>query len=427
MTQEAKVGAFTLAGVGLILALLLHFGSMHWESDKGYSIYVGFHKVFGIYPESKVMLSGVPVGTVKSVVNDGSGVMVTLKIKDGVRIPQDSTVAIESAGVMSEKFISILPNSDVTDYLHDGDYLVGVDETGMDTMFVELTKAVLQVQGLLTSVNDVIGNPQVKGAVVDMTLNIRDASAHIKGMTAAMEEMAQSNRGNVRLMVDNLTAVTAGMQRTMASVERTMSNVDSVLGDPQTATNLKLTLQNIADTSARVERIAENLEGALGDPQTAEDLKATVKNARELTAKADKMLGEVGSIEVTPSVGVMYSGAAHDWRTDFDLTVGVPEGAFLDVGVEDIGNNNRVNAQVGKRQGVLGVRGGVIAGKVGLGLDAYAGEKWKFSTDAYNLNDVTLRMRAQYEIMDNTYLLGELDDVTNRKERRTYVGLKRSF
>jgi len=428
MTQEAKVGAFALTGIALLVAVVLHFEGGFFDKGKGYTIYAGFHKVYGIYPDAKVMLSGVPAGKVVGIANDGGGVTVTLKIDEDVKIPVGSSVKIDSAGVMSEKFISILPTiGGGNEYWRDGDYVIGEDETGMETVFVELTKAVQSVQELLGSVNEIVGHPDFKGSVVDMAVNIRDASSHIKGMTAAMEQMAVENRQSFRAMVQNLTAVTAGMQRTMESVEHTMANVDGVLGDPATAENLRLTLQNIADTSARVEHIAANLDTALGDPQTAEDLKTTVKNARELTDKANQMLGEVQEIEVTPSVSELYTGADRDFRTDFDLTVGQKKGAFLNLGLEDIGENNRINAQVGKRQNDFAYRGGVIAGKVGVGVDAYAGDKWKFSAEAYDFNELTLRMRAQYEFAKDTYLLGELHDVTDRKDRKTYFGLKKSF
>lgn len=417
-----------MAGLALMMVVVLHFGDLPWFKDKGYPLYVGFHKVIGIYPGSKVLLSGVPVGEVTGIANEGGGVIVTLSVKEGTQIPRESAVSVEAPGVMSEKFINIIPSTHSHEYLKPGDYMMGYEEAGFATMLTELTKAVTQVQELLGSMNDIVGAPEFKGSVVDMAINIRDASAHIKGMTAAMEEMAAENRIGIRTLVDNMVQVTQGMQRTMAGVERTVANIESFAGDPQTAENLKLTLKNIAETSARVEHIAANLEGALADPQTAEDIKATVKNARELTGKANNMLEKVGNIEVKPSASVMYSGAAHDWRTDFDLTVGEKQGAFLDLGVESIGNENKVNAQVGKRSGSLGYRGGVVASKFGVGLDAYAGDKWKFSAEAYDLNEVTLRMRAQYEFMEDTYLLGELDDVTDRKDRRrTYVGLKRTF
>lgn len=57
-------------------------------------------------------LSGVPVGKVKSVRNDGGGVTVALDIDGKAKIPKGSSVTVASAGVMGEKFINILPGKD---------------------------------------------------------------------------------------------------------------------------------------------------------------------------------------------------------------------------------------------------------------------------------------------------------------------------
>ncbi len=427
MTKEAKVGAFTLGGILLLAVVLAHLSGFHLGGSSCYRLYVGFTKAVGLVPQSTVCLSGVPVGKVESIVNEGAGVTVTMDINKGVRIPRDSTVTIESTGVMGEKFVSIMPGKGDTHLFEDGDYIIGYDEEGMDAMFANISKAVVQVQDMLVSINEIISDPQLKGTVVDMAVNMRDASAHISGLMAGLEEMVYMNQGNVQQIAQNLAAATAGMQRTMASVEHMMENMDSVAGDPQTAENLRLTLQNIADTSARVERMAANIEGVVADPQTAEDLRATIHNARELTDKADKMMGSVSKVQVKPSVDVLYSGKNSDWRTNFNVDVMEEKGAFLSLGVDDIGQDNLFNAQIGKRQGNLGVRAGVIASKPGIGLDGYVGKKWKFSADAYDLNDVSLRLRAQYEISDETYLMGEFNDVTDHDKRAAYMGIRKTF
>ena len=93
---------------------------------------------------------------------------------------------------------------------------------------------------------------------------------------------------DVKAMTANLVTVTESMNRTMVNVEHMMANMNSVLGDPQTAENVRATLANLKDTSERVQHIAENLEGVAGDPQTAEDLRQTVKNARSIIEKALK-------------------------------------------------------------------------------------------------------------------------------------------
>lgn len=427
MTKEAKVGAFTLGGILLLLVVVAHLSGFRIGGSDGYHLYIGFGRVTGLVPQSVVCLSGVPVGKVEGIVNEGAGVTVTVGINKGVRIPRGSAVTIESTGVMGEKFINIMPDRQDVHLFEDGDYIIGQDEAGMDAMFANISKAVVQVQELLTTVNEVISDPNLKGTLVDMAVNMRDASAHISGLMAGLEQMVYTNQGGVQQTVQNLAAATAGMQRTMGSVEHMMANMDTVAGDPATAENLRATLQNIADASARVERMAASIEGIVGDPKTAEDLKATIHNARTITDKADRMLGKAGSIQVKPSVDVLYSGKENQWRTNFNLDVGEEKGSFLSLGLDDIGEGNRFNAQAGKRQGSFGFRAGVIASRPGIGLDAYAGSKWRFSADAYDFNDVTLRLRTQYELGGGTYLMGELNDVTDGDRRAAYMGIRKTF
>ena len=74
------------------------------------------------------------------------------------------------------------------------------------------------------------------------------------------------------------------------------------------------------------------------------------------------------------------------------------------------------------------MRGGVINGDVGLGLDAYAGKRFVFSGDAMDPNDPALRLGAQYQLNDaGTWLMGQWDDVNDSDKRAAYVGLRQSF
>ena len=212
------------------------------------------------------------------------------------------------------------------------------------------------------------------------------------------------------------------------------ANIDKFAGDPKTAEDLRTTLDNIAKTSKSVENMANNMNKFAGDPQVAEDLKATVSNARSISERADKLLGKVegaadtvSKIDVTPSVDILYSGSAHDWNANFNLDVASDDKSLV-LGAEDIGDHTKLNLQGGKKFGTdFGARAGIIAGKPGIGLDAYAGSKWKFSAEAYDLNDGKIRLKSQYKVLDSTYILGEWHSVNKHKDRAVYFGLKQEF
>ena len=400
MSVEAKVGAFTLAGLALLAAVIVMLSGFKLDSGKGYKLYAGFKQVIGVEPQSLVRLSGVPVGKVLSVENDGKGVTVAMQINEGVQIPKGSQVTIGSSGIMSDKFINISPGEANAGFLDDGDYMTGLEEMGMDEMIQSASKVMAQAQDLLTSMNNIMGNETFQVSIVQMMANIRDTTAHISGMMAAFENMANANQGNINQMLTNLNMMTGSLNRTMNSVEAIMANLATVGADPQTAENLRLTLDNITQTSDKIRVVAEGFAKIAGDEKT---------------------------IETHTEVAALYSGQKGNWDANLGFTVGMEQGPFLNMGIEDIGDTNKMNFQVGKRQGNFAARVGAIRGEAGVGLDAYAGKNLKLSADAYNANDFSLRLGAELKVMRNTWLMGQWQNVNKQDHRAAYVGIKQYF
>ena len=434
MSLEAKVGAFTVGGLMLLGGATAGLGNFHFGPSDDYTLYAGFKQVVGLSPQSDVRLSGVLIGKVTKIANEGTGVTVTMDINQDVKIPKQSKVSISSSGVMGEKFINFQPKVDNGQYLQDGDYLNGVDEAGMDQMFNGLSKVMDEVEELLKDVHAIIGDDTFKKSVVEMSDNMRQSSEHIRNMTRAFEETVAGNKDNFQNMVQQMNGAIEGMNRTMANVEHMSANIDKFAGDPQTAEELKRTLDNIAKTSDNVANMAQNMNKFAGDPQVAEDLKVTVHNARSISDRADKLLGNVqgtvdgvSKIDVTPSVDILYSGKAHDWDTNFNVDFTAGRNSLI-LGAEDIGDHTKLNLQGGHKFGTdFAARAGVIAGKPGIGLDAYVGDKFKFSAEAYDLNDGKLRLKSQFRIAKSTWLLGEMHNVNRKRDRAFYFGLKQEF
>ena len=434
MSVEAKVGAFTVGGLMLFGAATVGLSNFNFGASDDYTLYAGFKQVVGLQQQSDVRLSGVLIGKVSKIETEGTGVTVTMNIEPDVKIPKQSKVSIASSGVMGEKFINFQPKADNGEYLQNGDYITGVSEGGLDSMFDGLTKVMDKVEELLQDVHAIIGDDVFKKSVVEMSNNMREASEHMNGLMGTLEQTANDNKDTFNNMVQQMNSAVEGMNKTMAHVENMAANIDKFAGDPQTAEELKTTLNNISATSKNVANMAENMNKFAGDPKVAEDLKATVHNARSLTERADKILGKVegtadkvSKIDVKPSVDILYSGKEHDWRTNFDLKFTSDNNSLL-IGAENIGNHTKFNLQGGtKFNDNFAAHAGIIAGKPGIGLDAYAGDRFKFSAEAYDLNHGRVRLKSQFRVADSTYLLGEMHNVNKKDERAFYFGLKQEF
>ena len=415
-------------------AALIGLGGVDFSSNEKITLYAGFKQVLGLENQADVRLSGVNIGKVESIVNDSGGVTVTLKVDNDTKIPDNSVATVTSIGVMGNKFVNITPGRDEGSYLQDGDHINVTDEADMNKIFESLDKVMTKVDTLLESVQKVIGNETLQNSIVEMSDNMKKSTEHINGLTESLERMAKGNEQNVNQMTTQLNSVLANMDKTMATVEHMTANIDKFAGDPQTAADLKTTLSNISATSKSIASVAENIDKLTGDPKVAEDMKATISNARSITERADQMLGKVqgtadkvSKIDFTPSVDVIYSGSASDFDVNANLEIALDD-TSVNLGVEDIGDRSKLNAQLGKKLGEdFSARAGVVAGKVGLGLDAYAGDKFKFSAEAYDPNNVSVRLKSQYKVTDSTYILGEWHDVNHKDDRAVYFGIKQEF
>lgn len=74
-----------------------------------YRISAKFDQIEGILPGSDVKISGITVGTVHSVKLDPEtyGALVGMSIKNGVKIPDDSSAQITTEGLLKNKFVAI--------------------------------------------------------------------------------------------------------------------------------------------------------------------------------------------------------------------------------------------------------------------------------------------------------------------------------
>ena len=428
MNAEAKVGAFAIGGLSMLSAALIGLGEIDFSSDDNFKLYAPFKQVLGLENSADVRLSGVPVGKVESIVTANGGVIVSMQIDNKIKIPDDSTATVASVGVMGSKFVNITPGVDSGNYLQNGDSIKVTEEADMNAMFEGMNKVLGKVETLLQDVEEIIGDETFKKSVVEMSENIKGASAHMNNMMETFDRIATNNEGKVNQMATQLNTLLDTMNSTMRNVEHMTANIDTFAGDPQTAAQLKETLANIADTSKNVASMAENMNGVLGDKKVADDLKATISNAKDISERANKVLGKVegvSSIEVKPSAEILYSGKNHDWNTNFDLKIKKDDTA-LNLGVEDIGDHAKLNAQVGKRWNDFGARAGIVAGKPGVGVDAYAGRA-TFSAEAYDPNDFNLRLKSELKVTDEVSVLAQFHHLNKKDERAAYFGLKYDF
>jgi len=118
---EVAVGAAVLAVAAGFLIYAAQVTGLG-PSGGAYELRAQFRSIEGVRAGTDVRIAGVKVGTVTSTALDPQSFMAEARftVRDGVEIPQDSTVMISSEGLLGGNFVEISPGGSM-DVLAAGD------------------------------------------------------------------------------------------------------------------------------------------------------------------------------------------------------------------------------------------------------------------------------------------------------------------
>jgi len=137
---ELKVGIFVFIGLLVLVIFILSIGGMKtWSS--GYRINLNFNFINGVKIGAPVRFAGVDVGEVKKIKlefvprENRSNVRLEVWVKDVIKIPADSSVWVNTLGLLGEKYIEIMPGKDYANFVKNNGSMVGVDPLPIHAIF----------------------------------------------------------------------------------------------------------------------------------------------------------------------------------------------------------------------------------------------------------------------------------------------------
>lgn len=293
VTQQIKLGAFVLAGLGLFLAAVFLIGSENNVFSRTFTVSAVFRNVEGLKPGDNVWLSGVKIGTVSDVkiISEGK-VVVDLALKENQNrfIQADAVASIGSDGLVGSKIVVIRPGRS-NETVSDEDTLNTVSPT--DT------------QDILNLARDVGENTR------SLTSDLRTIASRIsegKGIVGelltdgALAQELRSTISNLRTTGRNTARASEELHTLISDLRTGTGLVPNLISDTTYVNTFENALANIEKVSVNAGQVSEELEqlaqnidskdNALGvllsDSVVADQLKTTIENAAQASHKLDE-------------------------------------------------------------------------------------------------------------------------------------------
>ncbi len=256
---EIKAGIFVSIGVGLAMVSVLALSGPRNFFTRNYDYTVHFSRVDGLMTGSKVILNGVPVGTVNSIHFDKKNrnieVLFSIASHSTDLIRKDSTVEIATQGVLGDKYLSInvgsndepilAPNSDIP-----------IRQSSDITQFLS------QTDHLLISLNEISSaiNRLLRAFEADNRSEVffKGIASTAKNFSQASEKLNQElNQIQIKTSINNLNHI-------LAKIDNGTGTIGALINDPTLYDDIKALFGGINRN-----RIIRNL------------VRQTIKNSKE--------------------------------------------------------------------------------------------------------------------------------------------------
>lgn len=126
-TVEVAVGLFIALGLAAFFVLALRVGNISaLGGTDGYQVTAGFQNIGGLKVRAPVTLAGVRIGRVTGISIDQQTYEAVIEMSINPqydKLPDDTSAAIYTAGLLGEQYISLEPGGADT-YLKDGDQIM---------------------------------------------------------------------------------------------------------------------------------------------------------------------------------------------------------------------------------------------------------------------------------------------------------------
>lgn len=266
-TVALKVGAFVLAGLGVLAVLLVQFGRLGERFRDYYGLLIKFPDASGLLKGSDVLLAGAKIGHVSGgprLAESGQGVEVPVRIFEFVKIPAGSRFTVGASGLLGDRFVAVTAPPRMTqEFIPKNSVIEGTRETGID----DLTKE----GGFL---------------VTDLRTAVQNVNTAISRLND--EALSPANLENIKKAIENLNTVTtslaASTQKVDGVIEKASETMDS---SKKAADDVQLAMADARKTiqaATEVIQKASTGKGALAtlltNQEFANDLRALVSNLR---------------------------------------------------------------------------------------------------------------------------------------------------
>ena len=268
-TIQTTVGIFVITGLILVGYMIVKIGEVSIIGDDSYSLFARFTSVSGLRVGSVVEMMGIEIGEVEQLTIDqeDQAAVVELKIRKDIKVLEDATAAIMTAGLLGEKFVKVYAG-DSGEVLLPGATITKTEPT---VEKLPLDKLVNQTLLAAEGVDLLVRSPELMETIRSLGKTMNDAGVLLRNVDKRVVPLASS----IEVAVRDAQALVRNVDDRIVPLATNIENA---------STAVRAAFEQAEKTFTSLEHTAEgHSELGYALTETLRELSATARSIRVLT------------------------------------------------------------------------------------------------------------------------------------------------
>ena len=380
-SAEKKVGLVFFLGIALLAVFTIMLTDIN-IFKKQYSFDVIFETVGGLERGDKVTLGGMVVGEVKSLKYERGKIRVTLNINRDVEIPEDSIFKLGDTGLLGGKRVDIVWGNEDSGFIEPGAEVTGKTSPGLSEAIASLGEAGDKVDEILTSVKDTTDKISRGEGTVGKLITEEEIYNDIRRIS----DRIVRGEGTIGKLINDAELYN-DMKKLFADLKKIIDDnrekVDGIIAELKEATpSVKKTMKNIEEITDKINQGKGTIGKLINEEEFYNDAESTLASVNTASQKLTDMVSKAERIRIYIGAEYAYNERNKHGLTKAYIEIEPSPSKLYRLGVSMLSGegteadttddpSSEIDAQIGLRffDNRLTVRGGLLEGRVGGGLD----------------------------------------------------------
>jgi len=281
--SSIRLGFFIFLGIALLIIGIFLIGQKESLFSSTFNVKAYFKDVQGLRSGATVRLSGIDVGSVKSVeiVNDTTGrVEVDMNLQTDVQrfIRTDTKATIETEGLVGNKVVVLKIGSSSAEPVKDGGYIQSEEPVGFSAIIAQTEGIMKYTKDMTKNLADIVGKVNKGEGTIGKLISDTELYDNATKLTQTADESLKNITDELSRVTGLFDTLGVGVKNVVFNTNKVVADVDNIIENVKEGrgvlgallvsgkydSTIAGTLVNIQKTSAdarlAASRLAENME-----------------------------------------------------------------------------------------------------------------------------------------------------------------------